>query len=435
LATGIKPLLPFIFLSLLFFQATVLPLSVEGNSSTAQRTVSAYLFWGEGCGVCEKEMKFLVKLQGKYVGLEVKTFEVWHNQSNLMLFEDMCKAYGLDRIPGVPTLFIGENFVIGYRDDETTGKWIEELVKQCFSQGCPNPAEKLKPTSKATTSTNLTSTVETVKSETVSEGASHTRKCPCETSTEEVSTSTGVQPLIGGFDTAGGLLLFTVTVGVVDGFNPCSIWVFCLLLSLLLHVSRKRMMLVGGAFISFSALTYLMFLEAWLTINQVLIFSEAFRVILGLTAVGVGIIGVKDFLTSFKGPSLTIPTSVKPRIYSRMRRLLTQGSSTPLLLSGVASLAFMVNAFELLCTAGLPAAYTRVLAAQALSPLVYHFYLSVYVLFYMLDELALLAVFAFTLKALKLSVWYGRLAKLVGGAVMLALGLTLLVKPGLLVFV
>jgi hypothetical protein len=147
------------------------------------------------------------------------------------------------------------------------------------------------------------------------------------------------------------------------------------------------------------------------------------------------IIGVKDFLTSFKGPSLTIPTSVKPRIYSRMRRLLTQGSSTPLLLSGVASLAFMVNAFELLCTAGLPAAYTRVLAAQALSPLVYHFYLSVYVLFYMLDELALLAVFAFTLKALKLGVWYGRLAKLVGGAVMLALGLTLLVKPGLLVFV
>ncbi|MEM3079482.1 MAG: thioredoxin family protein [Thermoproteota archaeon] len=422
-------------LILLVSQAVVLLPTVEGDSSTDQRTVSAYLFWGEGCGLCEKEMKFLSKLQGKYEGLEVKMFEVWRNQSNLMLFEELCKAYGLDQVPGVPTLFIGENFIIGYRDDETTGERIEELVKLCLSEGCPDPLEKLKAPSSTTSSIKLTSTIETAKSEKANDGNVRTRECPCVTSIKETFTSTGAQPLSGGFETAGGLFLFTVTIGLVDGFNPCSIWVFCLLLSLLLHVSRKRMTLVGGAFVLFSALVYLMFLEAWLTLNQVLRYSEVFRAILGLAAMGVGILGVKDFLSSFKGLSLSIPTSVKPKIYMGMRRLLTQKSSTPLLMSGVASLAFMVNAFELLCTAGLPAAYTRVLSTQTLPPLVYHLYLSVYVLFYMLDELALLAVFALTLKALKLSVWYGRLAKLVGGAVMLALGLILLFKPRLLVFV
>lgn len=423
-----------VMIGLLAFQAAASPFTVEAASSTAQRRVSVYLFWGEGCGFCEKEIRFLKDLQGKYPGLEVEMFEVWHNQSNLVLFEDMCRAYGLNRIPGVPTLFIGEDVVIGYGSDETTGKRIEELVKLCLSEGCLGPAEKLS-TSTAVTSIKLTETVESVRSSALSGEESCRREGTCEaTSVVETSIRSRGQPPSGGVKPIGGLFLFTVSMGLVDGFNPCSIWVLCLLLSLLLHVSRRRMTLVGGVFIAFSALVYLMFLEAWFTLNQVLKYIVAFRAVLGLAVVGVGVMGVKDFITSFKGVSLTIPKSVKPRIYEGMRRLLSQGSSTPILLSGVASLAFMVNAFELLCTAGLPAAYTQVLSSQTLPRMVYHAYLWVYALFYMFDELALLAVFAFTSKALKLSLWYGRLAKLVGGAVMVALGLALLIKPEALTF-
>ncbi|MGC8962311.1 MAG: NrdH-redoxin, partial [Candidatus Bathyarchaeia archaeon] len=158
------------------------------------------------------------------------------------------------------------------------------------------------------------------------------------------------------------------------------------------------------------------------------------RIILGLAVVGVGALGVKDFLTSFRGPSFTIPAFIKPRIYQGMRKLLNEGASIPLLVSGVASLAFMVNTVELLCTAGLPAAYTKVLSAQSLPSMIHHAYLGIYVIFYMLDELALLAVFAVTLKALRPSIRYGRLAKLAGGILMLALGSILLVKPEMLTF-
>lgn len=421
--------------SFLGSQAAASPSISGGGSPTTQMTVSVYFFWGEGCGLCEKEVKFLYKLQDRYEGLEVKTYEVWHNQSNLRLFEDMCKAYGLTEIPGVPTLFIGEDFIIGYRSDETTGKRIEELVKLCMSEGCLDPIEKLKPTPTTTVSIKPAESTETVREDTTSEGYS----CGCKKtetpSTVETPTSTEAQPLHRGAEPAGNLLLFTVSIGLIDGFNPCSLWTLCLLLSLLLHASRRRMILVGGVFIAFSALVYLMFLEAWLTINQILRYSEAFRIIIGLAAVGVGALGVKDFLASFKGFSLTIPASVKPKVYQGMRKLLNQEGSIPLLVSGVASLALMVNTFELLCTAGLPAAYTRILSAQALPLMIHHAYLGIYVLFYMFDELALLAVSVVTLKALRLSTWYGRLAKLISGTLMLALGLILLIEPEMLALI
>ncbi|MEM3676878.1 MAG: hypothetical protein QW176_01880 [Candidatus Bathyarchaeia archaeon] len=411
------------------------PLSIpEGGSSTVQRKVSVYLFWGEGCGLCDEEVKFLNGLQDKYPGLEVKTYEVWHNQTNLTLFEEMCKAYGLTDVPGVPTLFIGEDFIIGYRSDETTGKRIEELVRLCISEGCPDPIIKLKQTLTTTTSTKPVEPTETTRNYTTSSRY----RCGCEYTYEAcsigTSTSAEAPSTSGEAWTSRGLLLFTVSIGLIDGFNPCSIWVFCLLLSLLLHASRRRMVLVGGVFIASSALVYLMFLEAWLTFNQILRYSEASRVILGSAVVGMGILGVKDFITSFRGVSLTIPASIKPRIYQGMRRLISREGSTPLLVSGVASLAFMVNMVELLCTAGLPAAYTGILSAQALPSMIHHAYLGVYVLFYMLDELALLIVFAVTLKALRPSIRYGRMAKLIGGILMSALGLIILFKPGALTF-
>jgi thiol-disulfide isomerase/thioredoxin len=422
--------------ALLGLWAAASPSPGEGNPPAVQETVSAYLFWGEGCSLCEREMRFLSRLQERYPGLTVRSYEVWRNQSNLRFFEDMCKAYGLTEIPGVPTLFIGEDFIIGYRSDETTGKQIEELVKLCISRGCLDPIEKLKPTITTTAAAASTGTAGTTEEEATDKGST----CGCgvgreATRTAETHTMTEAQTLDRAAGPPGGLLLFTISIGLIDGFNPCSLWTFCLLLSLLLHASRRHMILVGGAFIAFSALVYLGFLEAWLTINQILKYSEAFRIILGLAASGVGILGVKDFLTSLRGPSLGIPKPAKPRIYRGMRRLLAEEGSILLLISGVASLAFMVNAFELLCTAGLPAAYTRILSAQALPPMIHHAYLGVYILFYMLDEMALLAVSAATLKALKPGIWYGRLAKLVSGALMLALGVILLFEPGALALI
>lgn len=47
-----------------------------------------------------------------------------------------------------------------------------------------------------------------------------------------------------------GLPLFTLAIGLLDGFNPCAMWVLLFLLSMLVHLkSRARMALIAGTFI------------------------------------------------------------------------------------------------------------------------------------------------------------------------------------------
>ena len=98
-------------------------------------------------------------------------------------------------------------------------------------------------------------------------------------------------------------------------------------------------------------------------------------------------------------------------------------------MAGVVALAFMVNTVELLCTAGLPAVYTKVLSNQQLSTPAYYGYLALYQVFYMLDDAVMLAIAVVTLSHTKLQERGGRWLKLVSGVLILSLGLILLFKP------
>ena len=55
-------------------------------------------------------------------------------------------------------------------------------------------------------------------------------------------------PLVGTLSVAQlGLPLFTLAIGLRDGFNPCATWVLLFLLSLLVRLhDRRRMALIAG---------------------------------------------------------------------------------------------------------------------------------------------------------------------------------------------
>jgi hypothetical protein len=88
-----------------------------------------------------------------------------------------------------------------------------------------------------------------------------------------------------------------------------------------------------------------------------------------------------------------------------------------------------VNLFELLCTAGLPAVYTHVLASRALPAWKHYAYLGLYNLAYVLDDAAMVSLAVLTLSRRRLQQKGGRLLKGLSGAIMLALGLLLLLRP------
>ena len=103
--------------------------------------------------------------------------------------------------------------------------------------------------------------------------------------------------------------------------------------------------------------------------------------------------------------------------------------SLPLALLGVAGLAVAVNFIELLCTAGLPAMYTAILAQQDLAPAAHYGYLLLYILGYVADDSVMVGTAVFALSQGKLDEGTGRSLKLVSGLVMVALGLVLLLRP------
>lgn len=237
-------------------------------------------------------------------------------------------------------------------------------------------------------------------------------------------------PVFGRVDASDlGMPLFTIAIGLVDGFNPCAMWVLLFLLSLLVNLkSRWKMFAIAGIFVLVSGLAYFAFMAAWLEVFMFLGYLRGVQIALGLLAVVVGAIHVKDFFAFKKGVSLSIPDSAKPGIYARMRRIVNAESMWAALL-GATVLAVLVNIIELLCTAGLPALYTNVLAMQDYPAWKRYAYLALYNAAYMFDDSVMVCIAVATLGNSRLQEKQGRWLKLVSGLLILGLGFVMLFAP------
>jgi hypothetical protein len=237
-------------------------------------------------------------------------------------------------------------------------------------------------------------------------------------------------PFFGELDASRlGMPLFTLAVGLVDGFNPCAMWVLVFLLSVLVNIKdRRKILVIAGTFVIISGLAYFAFMAAWLNIFLLVGIARPVQIALGLLALLIGTINVKDFFAFKKGISLSIPESQKPGLYRRVREI-ASAKYLSVALTGAVALAVIVNMIELLCTAGLPALYTQVLTLQEYPTWKNYAYLLLYISAYMLDDALLVAIVVTTLSHRRLQEREGRWLKLVSGLVILVLGLVMLFRP------
>lgn len=240
-------------------------------------------------------------------------------------------------------------------------------------------------------------------------------------------------PIVGEVDPETmSLPAFTVLVASLDAFNPCAFFVLLFLLSLLVHArSRARMATIGGTFVLISGLAYFAFMVAWLNVFLVFGALPAVTVAAGAVALLIAALNIKDYFWLGQGPSLSIPEKAKPGLFSRMRTL-TTSTSFPLMMAGTVTLAVAANSYELLCTAGFPLVFTRVLTLNELPTLTYYGYLVLYNVVYVIPLLAIVTVFVWTLGSRKLSERGGRILKLTSGLMMAGLGGVLLLAPTLM---
>jgi glutaredoxin len=378
-------------LALLFTLPAMADDAVIWTSKTVndETQVHLYFFWSQNCPHCLKAVPFIDTISSDHPWLVVHSAEVSQSRENLQRYFEMARSLGQDA-SSVPAFFICGQMITGYDSPQGTGKQLIDIANQCRH----SPA------------TSFTA---------FDEQALHL-------------------PFLGAIDAEdNSLLVFTLIIAGMDSFNPCAFFVLLFLLSLLVHAhSRTRMLLIGMTFVSISALVYFIFMAAWLNLFMVIGAIPLITTIAGVIAVIIGAINTKDYFMFRQGPSLTLPESAKPTLFRRMRNLLKADSITTILL-GTAMLAIAANSYELLCTAGFPMVYTRLLTMNELGNIQYYAYLVLYNIIYVFPLMVIVIIFSLTLGAHKLNEQQGRFLKLLSGLMMLGLGLVMVFKPNVLV--
>ncbi|HEX6143337.1 MAG TPA: thioredoxin family protein, partial [Geminicoccaceae bacterium] len=288
--------------------------------------VNLYVFWSETCPHCHRALRFLGSLGDELPWLDVVALEV-AEPGNAELYADLAEDLGTEA-RYVPAFFYCGEFTFGYDDATTTGRFLRQSLEACHARLVD--AEAARPPA----------------------------------SGEAAPPAPGPLdlPLLGPLDPATlSLPVLTVVLAGLDAFNPCAFFVLLFLLSLMVHVrSRARMALVGGVFVLCSGLVYFGFMAAWLNLFLLVGWLPMVTAGAGLVALLIGALNIKDFVWFGRGLSLSIPERAKPGLYQHTRALVG-ASSLPAMLAGTVVLALAANTYELLCTAGFPLVFTRVL--------------------------------------------------------------------------
>jgi cytochrome c biogenesis protein CcdA len=346
-----------------------------------------YVFWSMDCPVCLRQKPYLEELSARYPALRVQALEISRSTEHHGLFRQLAAERGIT--PGfVPTLVFRDRAWVGDSDDL-----------------------------RASLEAELTAAM---------------------TADAALSTASGPPglrlPWVGDLDTHGGsLVLLTTLIAFVDGFNPCSLWVLTLLLGLVINSgSRRRVALVGLTFLTTTALIYGAFVAGIFSVLTVTIYLGWVQAVVAAFALVFGLVNIKDYFWFKRGFSFTIADSHKPGIYRGLRRLRQDGGSSVLLMATTVVMAAGIAIVELPCTAGFPVVWSGILAARSVPGIEFLGLLALYIGVYLLFELVLFFSALATLSMGRFEERQGRLLKLYGGTIMVALAVALVASPELM---
>lgn len=396
--------------SLAVFVFALLFLPLANLFAQEPNPVNIYFFRGEGCPHCAKEEIFLEEIQNRYPNVTVYDYEVWYSSKNRKFLTEVGKKLNVN-VSGVPVTIIGDQAFTGFMEGVTSVA-MENRVKYASDNAVPDSVAEIVGVSQSGSS----------------------QETP-EQSRPNVMPEKINFPILGEIQTKNlSLPVFTLALGALDGFNPCAMWTLIFLISFLLGMEdKKRMWILGSAFIVASAAVYFVFMAAWLNLLLFIGLVVWVRLLIGAVALGGGWYNLKEYFTKPQPVCSVAGSEKKQKVFEKLKEISSQ-KNFYLALGGIILLAFAVNLVELFCSAGLPAVYTQVLTMSDLSTLQYYLYLLLYILVFMLDDLIVFFIAMTTLKMTRMTTRYSRFSHLVGGILMLIIGALLILKPEWLAF-
>ncbi|MCA8996841.1 MAG: hypothetical protein KDA80_07645 [Planctomycetaceae bacterium] len=439
------------------------------NATVIQRRLEAIfridVYVRPGCSHCAAAKDFLATIRGRYPSFQIRYRDIVNDESARDRLNELIAHYQ-QPAASVPVFHLCNQLIVGFDNPFTTGQRLTDILTywtfppRNVGLSGPLPGRGLSSATKLEVAGQLGATPRFTTARLIAMGVSMAQAeaddlpllpipgespppppSPTEDGFDE-GVALPVSPLSSGHRESidlpwwgrvslsdWGMPLFTIFVGLVDGFNPCAMWVLLFLLAILVNLrDRLRILAVAGTFVFISGAAYFAFMAAWLNVFLFVGLFRPIQITLGLLAIAMGAIHVKDFFAFKQGISLSIPDSAKPGIYSRVHKIVTAESLWGALI-GASVLAVFVNVIELLCTAGLPALYSQILTQQNYSAITNYLYLLLYIVAYMFDDSLMVALVVVTMGKHKMQERHGRWLKLVSGLAIITLGLVLLVRP------
>jgi glutaredoxin len=404
--------------------------SVVNTTFASDNNVNAYLFYGDGCPHCAKENTFLESIKNDYPTLDIYKYEVYFSRENSLLMQKVAETLGTES-GGVPFLVIGDKYYVGFSETLTPIE-IEAKINECLKDICPDPITIIVGIESTNTDTIIKSN--NLVKEKDKEKENLINKDVINNNTEETEKIVKL-PFLGESNINKiSLPLLAVLMGLWDGFIPCALWTLLFLISLLLGMNnRKRMWTLGMAFIIASASVYFVFMSAWLNLILFLGFVIWVRLLIGGLALLGGGFSLNKFFKSKSDGCSVVGSEKRQRVFEKLKNIAKQDNLW-IALGGIILLAFLVNLVELICSAGLPAVFTQVLAMNNLSNLQYYSYILLYILFFMIDDLFVFFMAMITLQMIGITTKYAKYSHLIGGVLMVIIGVLLIFKPEWLMF-
>jgi hypothetical protein len=236
-------------------------------------------------------------------------------------------------------------------------------------------------------------------------------------------------PLLGEIDPSQySLPVLTALMGLSDGFNPCAMWVLIYLISLIAGIKdQRKIWWLVGTFVLASGILYFLFMTAWLNTFLILGYIRPLTQIVALLAIGFGANQLFE-LAEARGVIACKVDNVEYR--QRTMKMMRDIVAAPIGLGSlilVIGIAFAVNSIEFICSAALPALYTHVLALTNMSKGLYYSYITLYVAFFMLDDLIIFGFAAFAAQKI-IDTRYAAFSRAAGGLILIGLGGWLLTR-------
>ncbi len=399
-----KKILRYLLLFILFFSISV--------NVSAKEKVTLYFFHGDGCPHCAAEQDELINDLEKRKDINVVKYEVWKNKENAELLNKVIDTFQTQS--GVPYNVIGDTTIIGYSSGT---KYEVERALDYYKKH----------------NDKYRDVIQLVKDGQEVEIHDYFKEQDSETDDD----TTIKLPFFGMFNVKNvSIGTAAVLIGLVDGFNPCAMWVLLFLITALIGLKdKKRMILLGSIFLLTSGLVYFLIMFSWLNIIVNVSTSIFFRTLIGLFAIGAGVYNLYNYIKNRKQDDGCEVVDEKKRksIISRIKKF-TREKSLFLAIIGIMALAISVNIVELLCSAGLPLVFSELLAINEISGMKAILYDLVYIFFFMLDDFIVFFIAVKTLDVVGISTRINKYSHLIGGIIMLLLGILLIFAPGIIMF-